>query len=118
VEVMIRRFAAELVEHHGDLFTRDSQMKSRVVALLRRSLPPTPRSPGRPGYASVSAAIRMRNELRRAHRDWTPKQVWREIYPRVISAYASLDPIERREEENQLEGGRNPSPVFRRRVFL
>ena len=81
---MVRTFAAELIEQHGgDAFNRDPQLKSRLAAMLQRCLPPR-RKPGRPGFATVTAAIGLHTELKRSSPESSPKEIWKEIYRRLI----------------------------------
>lgn len=53
IQTRIREFAAALNSHHGDEFARDHTLKTRVSAMLCRSLLPRPRRPGRPGFGNV-----------------------------------------------------------------
>ena len=76
--------------------------KRQVARLLESQLPPRPRRPGRPGLPAVTAAIWMRDELRRAHPEKPLKWIWRQLYPRLITGYGALPRIERRAEEERL----------------
>jgi hypothetical protein len=98
----LRRFAAELIEHHGDVFKNDSEIKSRVAAMLRRYLPPWPRRGGRPGFVSVTLAIRLHGEIKWAHPEWSNKKIWDEVYRRSIPRWEVLSTIERRTEADWL----------------
>jgi hypothetical protein len=96
----IRQFAAELVEQHGEAFSRERQLKSRLAAALRRLL--RPRRSGRPAIVGVSAAIRVRARLKRSHPEWTPKEIWRQVYISTIPEWNALPAFKRREEACQL----------------
>ena len=99
LQSMVRSFADALLERHGDLFTRDPRLKRRIAAELRRLLPP---QPGRPGLATVTAAIRLHVEIRRSHPERSHKEIWKEIYPRVIPGWQNLSVIERQTEADRL----------------
>jgi hypothetical protein len=99
---MVRRFAGDLIERHADLLTRDPQLKIRITAMLRRLLPPRPCRSGRPGLASVTAAIRLHNELTQSFPERSSKEVWREVYRVVVPRWDALSPIERRSEADRL----------------
>jgi hypothetical protein len=88
---IVRNFADALLERHGDLFARDPRLKRRIAAELRRLLPP---QPGRPGFASVTEAIRLHGEITRSHPERSHKEIWKEIYPRVIPGWQNLGVIE------------------------
>jgi hypothetical protein len=97
MEMKVKRFAVELAADYGEDFARDPTLRNRVSAMLRRSLPPRPRRPGRPGFANVTTAIRLHSEVTRSCPELTDKQAWRRIYPAVIPDWDSLSPVERRE---------------------
>lgn len=99
LQSMVRNFADALLEHYGDLFPRDPRLKCRIAAELRRLLPP---QPGRRGLAVVTAAIRLHGEIQRSHPERSSKEIWAEIYPRVIPGWPNLSVIERRTEADQL----------------
>jgi hypothetical protein len=50
----------------------------------------------------VTAAIRLLEKLRRLHPDRSHKEIWREIYRRVIPKHENLPAIERREAKHEL----------------
>ena len=99
LEAEIRTVADGLLERHGDLFSRDPRLKARVAAELRRRLPP---QPGRRGYATVTAAIKLHHEIQRSHPQWASKQIWKQIYVALIPNWATLGATERRTEADQL----------------
>lgn len=99
IQLMIRNFADALMERHGDLFTGDPRLKSRIAAELRRLLPP---QAGRPGLASVTVAIQLHREIERSHPERSAKEIWAEIYARVIPNWETLSVVQRREEADQL----------------
>ena len=101
LQIRIHSFAVELIEHHGDAFS-DPEMKNRIAGLLRRGLPPRSRRPGRPGFAIVSAAIGLHAELKRSSPESSPKEIWKEIYRRLIPKWDDLSRIERRTEAEEL----------------
>jgi len=102
LQAMVRTFAAELIEQHGvDAFNRDPQLKSRLAAMLQRCLPPR-RKPGRPGFATVTAAIGLHTELKRSSPESSPKEIWKEIYRRLIPRWDNLRRIERWQEADDL----------------
>src|SRR5262249_42875376 len=76
-------------------------MKTRVSAMLRRLLPPRSR-PGRPDFATVTAAIGLHAELKRSSPESSPKEIWKEIYRRLIPQWDNLRRIERRQEADEL----------------
>ena len=102
LESEIRRFAQKLSEGYGAAFARDRQLKHRLTAKLQSLLPPQPRRPGRPGSASVTAAIRLRQEIKRQHPERPDKEIWREVYPETIPNYHGLRPPERRDAQDRL----------------
>jgi hypothetical protein len=65
---LIRRavieFAQGLQRNHALVFAADPRLKHRVAQLVKLQLPP---QPGRPGLVIVTAAIRLRHDLRRIH---------------------------------------------------
>jgi hypothetical protein len=77
-------------------------LKFAAARLFAAQLPPLPRPPGRPGFAAVTAAVRLREELRRTRPEMTAKEIWREIYRSLIPQYGTLRAIERRAVEDQL----------------
>jgi hypothetical protein len=95
-------FGKLLTECFGSAFSSSSRLKNAVGRLLVSQLPPRSRLPGRPGLISVSQAISLREELRRTRPEMTARQIWREIYRRLIPQYATLDAIERRAAEDKL----------------
>jgi hypothetical protein len=50
----------------------------------------------------VTPAIRLLDELRRAHPERSLKEIWRQIYRERYLEYTTLPLIERRSEEDQL----------------
>jgi hypothetical protein len=96
-------FAKLLTKFFGSAFSSCPRLKYAVGRLLVSQLPPCSRPPGRPGLIVVSQAINLREELRRTHPEMNAKEIWREIYRRVIPQYATLtDAIERRAAQDQL----------------
>ena len=95
-------FGKLLTELFGSAFAENSRLKFAVGRLLTSQLPPRPRPPGRPGYATVTAAIRLRDELQRLHPEKSHKEIWREIYRCMIPEYEILPAIERRAAKDQL----------------
>jgi len=91
-----------LADFFSAAFAGNSRLKYSVGRLLTAQLPPRPRPGGRPGCAMVSAAISLREELRRLHPERSHKEIWREIYRRVIPEYETLPVIERRASQDQL----------------
>ena len=102
LESDICRIAAFLIAQHGDVFIRDRQLKHRLTAKLQSLLPPQPRRPGRPESASGTAAIRLRQEIKRRHPERPDKEIWREVYPETIPNYHGLRPPERRDAQDRL----------------
>jgi len=94
LQAKVREFAAELSEQHADAF-EELEMKNRIAGLLRRCLPPRPRRPGRPGIANVTAAIRLLAELQRLNPARPAKEIWQQIYRRLIPRWDNLGRIER-----------------------
>ena len=82
------------------VFVSRPRLKLAVGRLLTSQLPPRP--PGNPGYATVSKAIALREELRRLDPQQPYKAIWREVYRRVIPQYNALSELERREAKDQL----------------
>ena len=79
----IREFAARLKERYFDEIARDPRgFKRRAVHWMKRCLPP---SPGRPCDRTITLALEMRRQGRE----------WREIYPRCIERYETLDSASR-----------------------
>jgi hypothetical protein len=95
-------FGKLLAEFFGPAFAANPRLKFAVGRLLMGQLPPLPRPPGRPGFAAVSAAVRLREKLRRTRPEMTAREIWREIYRSVIPQYDALPVIERREASGQL----------------
>jgi len=102
LEARIRAFATELAAHHRDVFSLDAQMKNRLAGLLRRCLPPRPRRPGRPGFVSVTAAIKLLAELQGSFPERPAKEIWQELYRRIIPEWDTLKQIERRDRAYEL----------------
>ena len=98
IEARVRAFALELAEAHRGAFRRNPRLKRRVASLLVRCLPPLPRRAGRPGLTDVSEALRAHASLRRAHPQWSPKRLWREVYRRCVAGWEVMGDVERREE--------------------
>jgi hypothetical protein len=94
----ILAFAQHLTQDHAAFFTSYPQAKHSLSRLFKSKLPPLqPR-----GFATVSQAIRLRDELRRRDPRRSLKQIWREMYPQLIPGHADLPLPERREAQNQL----------------
>jgi hypothetical protein len=95
MEAVVHRFAQELIERHGTAFSGD-----RHETPHRKFAAPMPSTaPGRPfgaGLASVTVAIRLQAELKRLSPELSSKQVWQEIYRRLIPGWDDLGLIERR----------------------
>ena len=98
----VLELAGRLRSEFGADFAANRVLKHDVAQLLRAELPPAPRRPGRPGYATVTAAIRLRAELRRSHPQKSHKQIWREVYRKIIPRYGDLPLLERLAAEHQL----------------
>jgi hypothetical protein len=92
-------FAQGLQRNHAPVFAGNPRLKHRVAQLVKLQLPP---QPGRPGLVIVTAAIRLLHDLRRIHPEKPAKEIWKEIYRRLIPNYARLSFIERRTAEQQL----------------
>ena len=90
----VRRFASRLLLEYGTDVSRDPKgFKKRVVALLRRNLPPFA---GRPTEAAITLAINLRKK----------GLEWSAIYPSCIPRHASLPPAERQIAESNLRAAR------------
>ena len=95
-------FGKRLRAGFGADFAAARMLKHDVARLLASRLPPDPRRPGRPGYAIVTAAIRLRAKLRRSHPEKSHKEIWHEVYRQTIPRHGDLPLIERRAEEDRL----------------
>jgi hypothetical protein len=95
----ITSFAKFLVEFFGPAFAANPRLKHSVGRLLTAQLPPEQRR-GRPPFAQVSRAIALRETLRKTRPEMALKQIWREIYARVIPQ--GLPALERSDAEDQL----------------
>jgi hypothetical protein len=95
-------FGLLISEMFKSVFVSRARLKLAVGRLLTSQLPPRPRPPGNPGYATVSKAIALREELRRLDPQQPYKAIWREVYRRVIPQYNALSELERREAKDQL----------------
>ena len=87
---------------YGAAFKADRDLKARVLRLERALLPPRPRRRGRPKNPIVSRAIALYRRLRREFPEASPRQLWRQIYPRVIEGWATMSELERRGARDQL----------------
>jgi hypothetical protein len=101
MRLAVAEFARRLQTDFAPVFF-NRRAKRQVARLLESQLPPRPRRPGRPGLPTVTAAIRLRDELRRAHPKEPIKWIWRQLYPRLIPGYGKLPRIERRAAEERL----------------
>src|SRR5215469_4463570 len=101
MRLAVAEFARRLQADFALIFV-SRRAKRQVARLLESQLPPQPRRPGRPGLPTVTAAIRLRDELRRAHPEKPIKWIWRQLYPRLIQGYGTLPEIERRAAEERL----------------
>jgi hypothetical protein len=101
LERLVLDSAARLVDEFGPMFTSNRRLKHRLARLLASVLPPR-RWPGRPGFVKVTAAIRLRDKLRRSHPNKSAKWVWRRIYLAVIPGYDTLPLPERQTAEDWL----------------
>lgn len=99
IQSAVSRFAAQLIDQYAARFACDRRLKRRVARLLETALPP---QPGRPGFPWVTAAIRLRDKLRKAHPRKSMKWIWRQIYRRLIPGHRTLPMIERRMAEDRL----------------
>jgi hypothetical protein len=88
-------FAAALKAKHGSAFRANPRLKYRVSRLLAAKLPPSARRPGRPGFPEVTAAIRLRRQLRRS--ETNPRKLWTKICTIVFPGYALLPKPEQKE---------------------
>jgi hypothetical protein len=95
-------FGKLLADFFGAVFAANSRVKYSIGRLLTAQLPPRPRPPGRPGFVMVTAAIRLREQIRRRDPPRSQKEIWRAVYPAVIPNYHSLPPPERHDAEDQL----------------
>jgi hypothetical protein len=95
----IDALAAVLKAKHGSAFRANPRLKYRVSRLLAAKLPPAARRPGRPGFPEVTAAIRLRKQLRRSE---TNPRLWTKICTIVFPGYAVLPKPEQKELRAQL----------------
>jgi hypothetical protein len=89
---------ARQLRHHRALFTADPMLRDRAARVLKSMLPPR-RKRGRPGIASVTSAMMLLKKLQREHPEQERKQLWPQVYRRVIPNYATLPREQQRAKE-------------------
>jgi hypothetical protein len=99
----------EAVEHcrsisrkYGADFAADRDLKDRLLRLERALLPPRPRRRGRPKNPIVTRAIALYRKLRRESPQQSPRQLWSQVYPRVIERWDTMSELDRRGARDQL----------------
>jgi hypothetical protein len=95
-------FARKLAGEHALLFGSDPLYRKRAGQFLTALLPPKSRRRGRPGRKDVTRVIRLKAKFCRLYPHERPDQIWRRIYPVVISGYESMNDVERKDARERL----------------
>lgn len=95
-------FARKLAKGYRAQFASDPALRKRAGQFLTALLPPKPRRRGRPGRKDVTQAIRLKAKFRRLYPEERPDQIWKRIYPLVISGYDAMSEVEQQDAPERL----------------
>jgi hypothetical protein len=102
IRQQVTQFAKRLRKNSSSAFAGNPGLKHSVASLLRSKLPPLSRGPGRPGHPDVTRALKLYDKRRRAFPGEPNRERWANIYPAAIEGHSLLNPVERRDAEQQL----------------